>query len=129
MTLSEAQQIIEALAQGLNPITGEVLAEGGPCSEPQVIRALFLAAKALAESNLQATKPAKPTKVLPEKAGKPWMADEDQALLHEFDNGASIAELMAKHQRSRGGIASRLVRLGRISERSEVDDAAPPDQY
>lgn len=123
MTPTEAQKIIEALAQGLDPISGASLPEGGPCSQPQVIRALFLAAKILGESHLP---PSKPAKVLPEKAGAPWKPEEDAQLLHEFDNGASIAQLMALHQRTRGSIASRLVRLGRISERSEVNDDTPP---
>lgn len=47
MQAVEAKRIIEALATGIDPITGEVLPDDSPVNEPQVIRALFTAANAL----------------------------------------------------------------------------------
>ena len=47
MNPMEAQQIIEGLARGLDTSTGEVMPDSSPLSEPHVIRALFMAARAL----------------------------------------------------------------------------------
>lgn len=68
MLPTEARQIIEALAQGIDPEIGEILPK---------------------ESQLQ-----RPV--------------------------ASVDQLAHSHGRSKGGIAARLVRLGRIKERSEI---------
>ena len=50
MTRKEAQAILRALAEGLDPRTGEALSETGPWSDPRVIRALFLAVESLHET-------------------------------------------------------------------------------
>ncbi len=47
MQQSQALQIIESLANGLDPQTGRELPAGTPFEQPQVIRALFAAAGAL----------------------------------------------------------------------------------
>ena len=57
MTHEEAKQIIDVLARGIDPATGEVLPENNPLNGPHVIRALFIAAKAL---ELMALRPAPP---------------------------------------------------------------------
>lgn len=111
MTPTEAKQIIEALAGGVDPATGEVLPEDSPLSSPHVIRALFIAAKAL---EMTATKPARPAAAAPGNAGKGWTADEDRRLLAAFDGGAPVAELARMHGRTTGAIDSRLIRLGRM---------------
>jgi hypothetical protein len=41
MQIQIAKQIIETLAQGINPVTGEVFDEDSPYNAPPVIRALF----------------------------------------------------------------------------------------
>jgi hypothetical protein len=56
----------------------------------------------------------------PGQAGKPWSPEEDRRLVEAFDQGADLDMLTASHARSKGGIASRLVRLGRIRERAEI---------
>ena len=110
MTPTEAKQIIEVLAGGVDPATGEVLPDNSPLSSPHVIRALFLAAKAL---ELMAIKPVRPAAAAPGNAGKPWTEDEDQRLLAAFDAGTPVAELVRAHERTTGAINSRLIRLGR----------------
>jgi len=112
MSPIEAQAIIDALANGVDPETGEVLPSDGALGHAQVVRALFVASKALSESaqrsRLEATRPG--------KAGKPWSQDEDAQLLQAFDGGAEPRDLASRHERSAGGIRSRLVRLGRLQE-------------
>ena len=112
MTPAEAKQIIEVLAGGVDPTTGEVLADDSPLSSPHVIRALFLAAKAL--ELLAAAKPVRPVAAAPGNAGKPWTEDEDQRLVAAFDAGTPVATLAREHERTTGAINSRLIRLGRL---------------
>lgn len=116
MTPIEAQQSVDQLAQGIDPDTGVVMHDESLFNSPTVLRALFLASKAL--SVYQPTKHLTPPKV--GNAGKPWTDADGQRLVAAFDTGISIDELAIRHERSKGGIASRLVRLGRIEERSEV---------
>ena len=111
MTPEEAKQIIDVLAAGVNPATGEVLPEDNPLNSPHVIRALFIASKALERL---AGKPARPSAAAPGKAGKPWSEDEDKRLLVGFDAGTPVAALALAHERSSGAITSRLERLGRL---------------
>ena len=120
MTPAEAKQIIEVLAGGIDPATGEVLPDDSPLSSPHVIRALFIAAKAL--ELMAAAKPARPAAAAPGNAGKPWAENEDQRLIVAFDAGTLVAELARTHERTHGAINSRLIRLGRL----QVSHDDPP---
>ena len=120
MTPAQARQIIEGLAGGLDSTTGEVLPEGGPLSEPHVIRALFIAAKALEQVAANAARP------VPGNAGRPWSEEEDQRLTAAFDGGTPVAELARAHERSRGAITSRLMRFGRLQAGREGSGGASP---
>jgi|EP01034_Spumella_vulgaris_P043072 hypothetical protein len=123
MKTTEAVQILEALAKGIDPETGEMLQNDSPLHNPFVIRALFLGAKALEQAPTQ-PKPARESMPGLESAGQRWTQDEEARLLQGFDTGASLKELAAVHQRKVGGIRSRLIKLGRL-EASTADDSAP----
>lgn len=110
MQTSEALNIIRALADGINPITGEVLEEDSLCQNPQIIRALFAAAQALEKPQERP----KREENLPANAGQSWESEEEQRLCAEFDAGLSVNQLAQKHQRTNGSIQSRLVKLGKI---------------
>jgi hypothetical protein len=112
MSPNEAKPIIEALANGVDPETGEVLSAQSVFNNPQVIRALFVATNAL--NNL--AKREKLEKTLPGNAGNAWSETEDSELLGAFDAGGSIKDISAKHGRTVGAIASRLVRFGRFKK-------------
>ena len=116
MTPAEAKQIVEVLAGGVDPATGEVLPDDSPLSSPRVIRALFISAKAL---ELMAAKSARPAAVAPGNAGKPWTEEEDQRLVAGFDAGMPVAALARTHERTTGAINSRLVKLGRLQASEE----------
>ena len=47
MDINCAKEIITALANGVNPMTGGILPSDSVCNEPDVIRALYTAAEAL----------------------------------------------------------------------------------
>jgi hypothetical protein len=118
MSPKEAQRLLEALAQGVDPETGEELPPESPIHAPSIIRALYLGARALA-TQAAAEERRQPS---PPKAGKPWTPDEERKLLVGYDAGVPVKRLAEIHERSRGGITARLARLGRIDERSEVSD-------
>lgn len=106
MQISKALEIIEALADGIDPNTGEIFPEGTPYQHPQVIRALMTAVQAL-EQRRSNSHP-------PERAGNAWDKGEDQQLVRDFDAGVTLLELAKRHERTRGSIRSRLEKLGKI---------------
>lgn len=118
MTPAEAKQVIEVLAGGIDPATGEVLADDSPLSNPHVIRALFIAAKAL---DLMSSKAARAADT-PSNAGKAWTDDEDRRLVASFDADTPVAALARVHDRTTGAITSRLIKLGRL----QVSNKTPP---
>ncbi|MGD9760279.1 MAG: hypothetical protein AB7U71_22510 [Comamonas sp.] len=121
MTPLEAKNVIDALANGIDPETGEMLPSQTPFNNPSVIRALFVAVKALESAAKRVERDAS----LPGNAGRSWNEIEDKALLEHFDAGTSIKEIAGKHARTEGAIAARLVRLGRIKDRSEAYPSMP----
>lgn len=110
MTSKEAQQVIETLAGGVDPETGEVLPADSPLNTARVVRALFIAAKALDERVGRRDRP----RAAAANAGKPWGEVEDHQLASAFDAGKTLVELTQAHGRTRGAINSRLIRLGRL---------------
>ena len=124
MTPIEAQRTLESLAQGMHPETHEPLALPEVLNLPQVIRALFLGARALggcSDASISHSSPAAVSeriseRALPAKAGKPWDSEEDEKLTQGFDAGLSIIELAQTHERSKGAIRARLIRLGKLTD-------------
>jgi len=110
MKTEKALQILKILADGIDPTSGEVFANGSVYNRPEVIRALFVAIDAL--ERIKRNERRKST--LPENAGKPWDKLEDEVLSSEFDSGKSIGEIANLHKRTTGAIESRLIKLGKI---------------
>lgn len=115
MELQSARQIIDTLAQGIHPVTGEAMPDDSPYNAPPVIRALFTVSQAL-------DAPVKPPKAraLPPNAGKPWTAEDDQQLREAFGQGADVPQLAQTFGRSRWAVESRLVKLGQLAGRGDV---------
>ncbi|MGH8720070.1 MAG: hypothetical protein ACREV0_14195 [Burkholderiales bacterium] len=112
METNETIKIIQALANGTDPMTGEVFSDSSPYNHPKIIRALFQTLKALEKYRGREER----VRNLPGNAGKPWHDDQDRELISGFDAGASAKELAAKHGRTEYAITARLVKLGKISE-------------
>lgn len=110
-----AQKILQQLANGVDPHTGEVFRADSPYQHPDTVRALFAAVRALEVSPVPAKQRPTGNEKAPQNAGKPWSADEDQALAAAFDAGKQIPELADQHQRSRFSIEVRLAKLGKIA--------------
>ena len=113
MDETKALDIVSALADGINPLTGEVFPSDSPYQSPDIVRALFIA-RAAVEARARARQRAP----LPGNAGKPWNEEEDRKLLLEFDRGQSIAELAQLHARTAAGIHARLEKHGRAQPQS-----------
>jgi len=104
MDKSKAITIIEALANGTDPITGEIFPPNSPYQQVDVVRALFMASDALKKVK---DKNAPPVQGL-ENRGKPWDEAEDEKLKDAFLEGKTIDELAKIHMRTRGSIHARL---------------------
>ena len=113
MELQTAREIIGTLAQGIHPVTGEVMPEDSPYSAPPVIRALFAVSQALdTAAEPAAAKPRRARADLPPNTGKPWAAEDDEQLRLGFTAGTPTKDLAAALGRTRWAIESRLVKLG-----------------
>jgi hypothetical protein len=123
----EAIAVLRTLAEGFDPRTGEELPPGGLWSDPNVLRALFLAVQAMQAppQEIHAAPPPASRRNLPENAGKAWTAAEDAQLEAEFETERSAKALAAIHGRTAGSMTSRLVRLGLITRETSVGRNSP----
>lgn len=110
MDISDALQIVRFLADGVDPITGEVFPDGSPYQHHRVIRSLSVAVTPLERAAERKERESR----LPEKAGKPWDDAEDKLLIERFDAAMSPMDIARQHNRTEGAIQSRLVKLGKI---------------
>lgn len=113
MDIKRATELLTLLADGVDPLTGEVLEDDHLCNKPEIIRAMHVVLGELKK------RPKKRPENLPENAGKPWTKDDDEELCLMFDDRLEPKFICDHFKRTSGGIASRLVRLGKIKERDE----------
>ena len=110
MQLDAALPIVRALADGVNPVTGEAYPEQSPYAEPRTLRALFSAVDLMQKE----VEREKRRERLPANFGKPWSEGEDRALTAEFDSGLGMADMARRHARTQSSIRLRLEKLGKI---------------
>ena len=108
MDINRAKEIISALAEGIDPTTGEILPEESVCNKGEVVRAFYAILASLDTNNSK--------KKLPEKAGKPWTKDEEEQLKELYNSGLSKRYISNMLERTTGSITSRLSRLGLIND-------------
>jgi hypothetical protein len=107
MEISGALKIIRGLADGVNPVTGELLDDRSPYHDAMIVRALYTV--------IQVVEDVKPQIDLSDsQSGKPWLTSEDERLCNEFHDAIDFREIARMHGRTRGAIFSRLVKLGQI---------------
>ena len=118
MEREQTLRILNALANGVHPATGEKFAADGPYQHPDTVRALFEAMRAVEGGGASAPVPAPERKAAPAMPqsgpGSRWSAEEEQRLATAFDAGRTVDELARAHGRSRASIEARLVRLGKM---------------
>ena len=117
METAKTLAVLKALADGIDPATGEQFPAGSAYQHPDTVRALFSAISMLDNAAPPALpKPAAAGKSAPENSGRPWSEEEDARLGKTYDSGKSIEELAGMHKRSKWAIEARLARLGKIPE-------------
>ncbi len=115
MEKADAVKIIQQLANGIDPHSGEVFRADSPYQHPDTVRALFFALHALESDAAPKARAASASPTAPQNAGKPWSDEEDKTLAAAFDAGKQIPDLAAAHGRSRFAIEARLAKLGKIA--------------
>ncbi|HEY4210484.1 MAG TPA: hypothetical protein VGM84_03285 [Steroidobacteraceae bacterium] len=116
MRETKARQILQALIQGVDPVTGEELAPGTVLQQADVLRALLAGVAALDAMAARAQRRSQ----LPDNVGQAWTADEESTLVTEFQAGASIAEMASKHGRTLRAIEARLEKMGLLAAEQRV---------
>ena len=120
MNAKRASEILMALVQGVDPLSGHELPADGVLHNARVLRAILAGIAALKEQQTRETRRAR----LPPNAGRPWSADEERALLAAFQSGDSLALIAERHGRALLAIESRLERLGLLTADQRVTRAA-----
>ena len=116
MRETKARQILQALVQGIDPLTGEELPAGTVLQNAEVLRALLAGVGALEQMAARTQRRAQ----LPGNVGRSWSLDEEHALITGFQGGEPLAELAAKHGRTLRAIEARLERLGLLTTEQRV---------
>ena len=107
MDITRAKELLSALADGIDPFTGEVFPRDHICNHPDIIRAFH--------QILGSTQEVKKSPSTP-NAGKPWPQTEQDKLIDEFHSGMKISAMAKEHGRSRGSIEAKLAHLGLIGD-------------
>jgi hypothetical protein len=113
MEKEQALKILNALANGVHPATGEIFAADSAYQHPETVRALFEAVRAL-EGSRPASSPERSTAEMPANTFVRWTREEEERLAAGFDVGRTSAELAKAHNRSRAAIEARLLKMGKI---------------
>ena len=108
MEINRAKEIISALAEGVDPTTGEILPENSVYNKSDIVRALYTVLNYLDTD--------KTKRNLPDNAGKPWTNEEEKRLRELYNSGLSKKEIANELCRTTGSISSRLARLGLIND-------------
>jgi hypothetical protein len=111
MKEQRARHILQALVQGIDPLTGEELAPGTVLQQADVLRALLAGVAALEQTAARAQRRAQ----LPGNVGRSWNANEEAALVTAFKAGEALMEIAARHGRTLRAIEARLERMGLLT--------------
>ncbi len=101
MQMTEVIEVVEELAMGRDPDTGELLPADTEFAQPRAIRALFLALDVL---RARARRGA--------RAGQPWSVEDEARLAASHASGKSPKECARLLERTPGAVKARLVKLG-----------------
>ncbi len=102
MEREQALKILNALANGIHPATGEQFGADSPYQHPDTLRALYESIRVMQ------------TAQAPGITANRWTPEEEEKLASDFDAGKSVDEIVRGHTRSRAAIEARLVKLGRL---------------
>ena len=120
MDTQAAIKIVRALADGLNPATGEALPADSVCLLPENVKALHRALGALQGVDEREQS----RRLLPGNAGKAWTHAEEQQACDELRRGINFQEIAKAHNRTVVSIVARLMKLGKIAAQASTTKAA-----
>jgi len=118
-------KIIEALANGIDPSTGEVLPNESPYNNPETLRALFAVIahiksppkkKPKLKKTIEQKQEENIDKGSPKNAGLPWTDEQRNELAEQFKTDQSFKYLAEIHGRTKGAITSELKKQGLIED-------------
>lgn len=107
MDITRAKELLSALADGVDPFTGEIFPRDHICNYPDIIRAFHQVLGATQEAKKEPSAP---------NTGKPWPREELDKLADEFHSGMKISAMAKEHGRSRSSIEAKLAQLGLIED-------------
>ena len=116
MDINRAVEILQSLANGIDPITGKTLPSDSLYNNPDIIRALFICVQYVRSQQLEEKQAINLSGGLPKNAGLPWTDDLKRELASGFKAGCSPAALADKFGRSKGAVTSELRKQGLISD-------------
>jgi hypothetical protein len=111
MKEQRAREILQALVQGIDPLTGEELPPGTILQHADVLRALLAGLTALEQTAARAQRRAQ----LPDNVGRAWTSDEEATLVASYKSGDSIPDIAIRHGRTLRAIEARLEKLGLLT--------------
>lgn len=111
MTTRSPAEVLQALAKGFDPSSGEALEATGIWREAAIADALRAGAAALG---------ARTPPPGAQQVGQPWTPQEEHRLLTAFAAGMALPDIASQHQRSLTAIEARLERLGKITAEQRV---------
>ena len=111
MKEQRARHILQALVQGIDPLTGDELPPGTILQQAEVLRALLAGVSALEQTAARAQRRAQ----LPGNVGRGWTDDEERTLVAAFKSGDPIPDIAARHGRTVRAIEARLEKLGLLT--------------
>lgn len=116
MDPDRAIEIVQSLAAGVDPCSGEHFPSSSPYQQADTVRALHLALEGLAKLKRSTARKTGP--------GRPWSEDEEKELLRQFDDKIDVEDIAKEHERTKGAIWARLEKLGRI-QRKDFPGSTP----
>jgi hypothetical protein len=124
--MSTLSSKIKLLANGINPETGEVLAETSIVHRAEVIRTLFALSEELADIELPRTKKPKlspeerraknTAEGRPPRSHFPWDDEEKHRLALEHSAGITLLQMSRHFERSALAVAVQLHSLGLVTD-------------
>ena len=96
MEPDRAIEIVQSLADGVDPYSGERFPSSSPYQQADTVRALHLALEGLGKLKRSTARKTGP--------GRSWTEDEENDLLRKFDDKVDVEEIAKEHERTKGDL-------------------------
>ncbi|ALU42046.1 MULTISPECIES: hypothetical protein [Pseudoalteromonas] len=121
MDQQQVANIVYGLANGIDPITGEILPAQSPYNHPDVIRALFQSLQwqpkqKKVKKTLAQKQQDNLDKGLPENYGLPWSDEDIKQVLEQYKGSVEIDKIAITLARKPGSIIAVLNKQGVIDD-------------